>query len=63
MTRSPSTCGVCRQLRTRGPHHQTLDLFICDDCQADAKKLFAIQDGIWAHAGTSTDESEMPVQT
>jgi hypothetical protein len=61
--RSPSTCGVCRRSRACGSHHETLDLFICDDCQADAKKLFEIQDSIWPDAGRSTDESEKQPQS
>jgi hypothetical protein len=54
---------VCRRSRTSGSHHETLDLFICDDCQADAKKLFEIQDSIWPDAGRSTDETEKQSQS
>jgi hypothetical protein len=54
---------VCRRVRACGSHHETLDLFICDDCQADAKKLFEIQDSIWSDAGRSTDETEKQSQS
>jgi hypothetical protein len=37
--------------------------FICDDFEADAKKLFEIQDSMWPDAGRSTDETEKQSQS
>ena len=45
------TCVVCQRSRSRGPHTRAGDVFICAECQADAKQLFEIQDRIWAQAG------------
>jgi hypothetical protein len=37
------------------------DIFICSECQANAKKLFEIQDSIWAEivdTGESTEATQ-----
>jgi hypothetical protein len=48
MTRSAVTCVVCHYLRVEGSFSDAGDIFICSECQANAKKLFEIQDSIWA---------------
>jgi hypothetical protein len=51
MPRSPVVCAVCHHSRIRGDHNQSGDLFICAQCQADAKQFIEIQDSIWSEAG------------
>lgn len=60
---SAVTCGACQRPWTRGSFNSTGDVFICAQCQADAKQLFEIQDRIWAKAGQvgeSTDGADNP---
>jgi len=40
-------CAVCHRSRTRGAHSETGDVFICDECQADAAQFIAIQDSTY----------------
>jgi hypothetical protein len=54
---------VCRRSRAQGSNDRALDVFICDECQANAEKLFEIQDSIWPDAGRSTDETEKQPQS
>ncbi|MGB7880899.1 MAG: hypothetical protein WBL31_19190 [Ilumatobacteraceae bacterium] len=56
MPRSAVTCVVCHYLRVEGSFSDAGDIFICGECQANAKKLFEIQDSIWAEI-VDTDES------
>ena len=56
--RSVITCVVCQRSRTRGPHSRAGDVFICVECQADAKQLFEIQDRILAEAGEVGESTE-----
>ena len=61
--RSAVTCAVCQRRRTRGSHNHEGDVFICAECQADAKQFIEIQDSIWVEvgeAGESTDETDKP---
>ena len=54
--RSAVTCVVCHYLRVEGSFSDAGDIFICSECQANAEKLFEIQDSIWAEI-VDTDES------
>ena len=56
MPRPAVTCVVCHYLRVEGSFSDAGDIFICGECQANAKKLFEIQDSIWAEI-VDTDES------
>lgn len=61
--RSAVTCAACQRLRIPGSNDRVGDIFICGQCQADAKQLFEIQDRIWAKAGEvgeSTDGADNP---
>ena len=61
--RSAVSCAVCQRSRTRGSHSHAGDVFICAECQADAKQFIEIQDSIWVdagEAGESTDENDKP---
>ena len=61
--RSAAICAVCQRSRTRGSHNHAGDIFICAECQADAKQFIEIQDSIRVEAGgagESTDETEKP---
>lgn len=63
MPRSAITCAVCQRLRTRGCHNHAGDVFICAECEADAKQFIEIQDDIWVEAdepGATTDETDEP---
>ena len=46
-------CAVCQRSRTRGD--RAGDVFICAECQADAKQLIDIQDSIWVEATEAGD--------
>ena len=61
MPRSPVTCAVCHYLRVEGSFSDSGDIFICSECQANAKKLLEIQDSIWAEL-VDTSESAPPVE-
>jgi hypothetical protein len=59
--RSAVTCAVCHYLRVEGSFSDAGDIFICSECQANAKNLFEIQDRIWpeiAETSESTDGTE-----
>ena len=46
---------------TPGSHNHARDVFVCAECQADAKQFIAIQDSICVEAGEageSTDETD-----
>lgn len=55
MPRSAIVCAVCRQSRIGGIHNQAGDVFICAECQDDAKQLIDIQDSIWVEANKAGD--------
>ena len=62
MTRPAVTCVVCHYLRVEGSFSDVGDIFICSECQANAKKLIEIQDSIWAEivgSGESTEGNQM----
>jgi hypothetical protein len=61
--RSAVTCAVCQRSPARGSYNHAGDVFICAECQADAKQLIEIQDSIWVEAGEtsgSNDETDKP---
>jgi hypothetical protein len=65
VARSADICAVCQRPRTRGPHSQAGDVFICADCEAAAKQFIEIQDRMWVEAGQegeSTDETDDPAR-
>jgi hypothetical protein len=52
-----------------GSHDETGEIFICIDCQADAKQFIEIQDSLLGHAGDArelegepSNESQRPEQ-
>lgn len=53
-------CAVCRRQRTRGSHDETGEIFICVECEADAKQFIEIQDAIWGSAGDTSEEAGPP---
>jgi len=55
--RTPATCVVCHRLRERGSFNDAGDVFICTECQANAKQLIEIQDSIWAEIAEPSDSS------
>jgi hypothetical protein len=56
--RSAVTCVVCHYLRVEGSFSDAGDIFICSECQANAKKLFEIQDSIWAEIVDKDESAE-----
>jgi hypothetical protein len=58
MPRPAVTCVVCHYLRVEGSFSDAGDIFICSECQADAKKLFEIQDSIWAEIVDKDESAE-----
>jgi len=61
--RTAVTCVVCHRLRVRGSFSDAGDVFICAECQADAKQFIEIQDSIWAEIAEtreSTDGTDKP---
>ncbi|MGZ0175439.1 MAG: hypothetical protein ACKVIQ_01050 [Acidimicrobiales bacterium] len=52
------TCVVCHRLRVRGSFSDAGDVFICAQCQADAKQLIDIQDSIWAETAETSQTSD-----
>lgn len=63
MSQSAGICGVCHRFRSRGNRNDAGDLFICAQCQADARQLIEIQDSIWGETGAmsdSPDQSDEP---
>ena len=58
MTRPAITCVVCNHLRVHGSFSDSGDIFICSECQANAKKLFEIQDSIWAEIVDTSESAE-----
>ena len=51
----PAVCVVCRYTRSRSADdYGTDEVFICAQCQADAKQLFAIQDSIYGASDQTT---------
>jgi hypothetical protein len=53
------SCSVCQRSRTRGSYDQAHDVFICAECERDAKQFIEIQDSIWDKGGE--DEPRDPV--
>ena len=51
-----TTCVVCRLSRRDDTQHEG-DVFICAQCQADAKQFLEIQDRIWAEAGEAGEST------
>ncbi|MCP4958935.1 MAG: hypothetical protein GY925_06645 [Actinomycetia bacterium] len=63
MPRSAVICAVCHRLRVHGVFSDEGDVFICTQCQADAKQFIAIQDSIWSETtetGESIDATDKP---
>ena len=58
MTRPAVTCVVCHYLRVEGSFSDAGDIFICSECQANAKKLSEIQDSIWAEIVDTSGSTE-----
>ena len=58
--RTSAICVVCRRLRGRGSFNDAGDVFICTDCQANAKQLIEIQDSIWAEIAEPSDHTDKP---
>ena len=56
--RTPATCVVCHRLRERGSFNDAGDVFICTECQANAKQLIEIQDSIWAEIAERSPSSD-----
>ena len=61
--RSAVTCVVCHYLRVEGSFSDAGDIFICSECQANAKKLFEIQDSIWAEIVDTGESAERTEQS
>jgi len=55
---TPVTCVVCHRLRVRGSFNDAGDVFICAECQADAKQFIEIQDSIWAEIAEPSESSD-----
>ena len=55
--RSAVTCAVCHRLRVSGSLSNAGDVFICAECQTDAKQLIEIQDTIWTGTAEMSDPS------
>jgi hypothetical protein len=47
-------------MRGRGSFNDAGDVFICTDCQANAKQLIEIQDSIWAEIAEPSDHTDKP---
>jgi hypothetical protein len=58
MPRSAVTCVVCHYLRVQGSFSDSGDIFICSECQANAKKLLEIQDSIWAENADTSESTD-----
>ncbi len=56
--RTAITCVVCHRLRVHGSFSDAGDVFICNECQADAKKLIEIQDSISAEIAEASGSSD-----
>lgn len=56
--RSAVICAVCHRLRVRGSFSDAGDVFICAECQADAKQFIEIQDSIWAETAETSESSD-----
>jgi len=50
-------------LRVEGSFSDAGDIFICSECQANAKKLFEIQDSIWAEIVDTGESAERTKQS
>ena len=48
-------CAMCRRPRIHGQYDQRGVVFICTQCQADAKQFIRIQDSIWDDAGKTAN--------
>ena len=42
----------------RGSFSEAGDVFICAECQADAKQLIEIQDSVWAETAETSESSD-----
>ena len=49
---------VCHRLRGDGSFNDAGDVFICTECQANAKQFLEIQDRIWADTAEPSDSSD-----
>ena len=56
--RASTTCVVCHRLRGAGSFNDAGDVFICTECQANAKQFIEIQDGIWAEIPEPSDSGD-----
>jgi hypothetical protein len=51
------TCAVCHRKRIHGARSDSGDVFVCLQCQADARQFLEIQDSIWPEARAAGDSS------
>ncbi len=51
-------CVVCHRSRGHGSFNDAGDVFICTECQANAKQFLEIQDSIWAEIAEPSDSSD-----
>ena len=55
---SAMMCAVCRRKRTRGARNRAGDIFVCVECQADARQFIEIQDSVWREVGEAGESSD-----
>ena len=55
MPGAPATCAVCHRQRALGSYDDNGEIFICVECQANAKQFIEIQDAIWREACDTDD--------
>ena len=60
MPRAAATCAICHRQRVRGSHDESGAIFICVQCQADAKQFIEIQDAVWGSADDTDEGAEAP---
>lgn len=59
MLASPRSCSVCQRLRSRGSFEPAHGIFICVQCELDAKQFLEIQESIWG-AGGKDEQGSRP---
>lgn len=58
MPRPSAICVVCHRLRGAGSFNDAGDVFICTECQANAKQFIEVQDSIRAEIPEPSDSSD-----
>lgn len=58
--RSSPTCAVCQPSLRDGSQRDSLDVFICAQCQADAKQLFEIKTAFGPASAKQAGQSTSP---